>query len=419
MSVESAHGDYRMHDDGADDLFGEQEEDDPGHGSDRLPSEERAQRQHLEYNERELSPQEGRQALVETPLEIVNLPQPKSTSGEKWVLRLPKFISLESKPFSPDTYAAAELPADEPAVSLKLRIENTVRWQWVKDQAGRDVRQSNSRIVRWSDGSLSLRLGKEYFDINQTVDNAAGIRREALGDTKKQHVQRAEGLTYLVVGHPQSGILQAEARIAGSMTLRPTGMQSDVHRMLVKSVGAKHSKVSRLKLADDPIIAPELEAQEAVRNARRRAPPRPRNPDAPKRRRAQRSERTDDPDDDSAFSSENEAPRKRRASTSAKKKSRKDDDDGHGDYQQDDFVVDDESEDSDFERRRMGKEDDLDRLDALAEKSNKKKSAGGRKDEDEDEEMDIESEEDEDEPKVRRSGGRRKRAAYDDDDEDE
>lgn len=113
MSVESPPGDYRMHDDGADDLFGEQEEDEcvwrfspelhlirsrPGHGSDRLPSEERAQRQHLEYNERETSPQEGRQALVETPLEIVNLPQPKSTSGEVrdartflFVFQLPRF----------------------------------------------------------------------------------------------------------------------------------------------------------------------------------------------------------------------------------------------------------------------------------------------------------------------------------------
>lgn len=59
------------------------------------------------------------------------------------------------------------------------------------------------------------------------------------------------GLTYLVAQHKRAGILQAEAPITGTMSLRPTGMQSETHRMLVRAVGQKHSKVARLRFAPD------------------------------------------------------------------------------------------------------------------------------------------------------------------------
>lgn len=61
---------------------------------------------------------------------------------------MPNFVKLDSKPFHPDTYigpdqedeelAGAE-NARESSMSIKLKVENTLRWRWVKDEDGNYV----------------------------------------------------------------------------------------------------------------------------------------------------------------------------------------------------------------------------------------------------------------------------------------
>ncbi|EEB90853.1 hypothetical protein MPER_10888, partial [Moniliophthora perniciosa FA553] len=207
---------------------------------------------------------------------------PTSSNGESWVIRMPNFVKLDSKPFHPDTYIGPEQEDEdtqhaetlrEKSMTIKLKVENTLRWRWIKDQSGNDKRQSNSRIIRWSDGTLSLRLGKELFDITQSVDTAGGVPRninpsasQSQSQSQSQNpLQKAQGLTYLVAQHKRSQVLQAEAVITGHMTLRPTGMQSETHRMLVRAVGQKHNKVARLRMAPDPQVDPEREKMELMK----------------------------------------------------------------------------------------------------------------------------------------------------------
>ena len=60
---------------------------------------------------------------------------------------MPNFVKVDSKPFHPDTYVGPEqedeeLTAEslrEKSMSIKLKVENTVRWKWVKDEQGQDV----------------------------------------------------------------------------------------------------------------------------------------------------------------------------------------------------------------------------------------------------------------------------------------
>lgn len=66
-----------------------------------------------------------------------------------WVIRLPNFIKLDSKPFHPDMYVGPEQDDDatgdadaalkERSMSIKMEVENTVRWRWNKDEDGIDV----------------------------------------------------------------------------------------------------------------------------------------------------------------------------------------------------------------------------------------------------------------------------------------
>ena len=49
-----------------------------------------------------------------------------------------------------------------------FQVENTIRWRRGKDEEGNEVKESNARVVKWSDGSMSLLLGAEVFDIHKT-----------------------------------------------------------------------------------------------------------------------------------------------------------------------------------------------------------------------------------------------------------
>ncbi|PFH51921.1 hypothetical protein AMATHDRAFT_131369, partial [Amanita thiersii Skay4041] len=420
--------------------------------SERLASPERERRQALEYEEEEAPPElavEVKEAEVAFP----NIPIPRSSDGSNWVIKMPNFVKVDSKPFHPDTYIGPEQEDEESqqnetlrekSMSIKLRVENTVRWKWIKDENGQDQKQSNSRIIRWSDGTLSLRLGKELFDINQTIDTSGTVSRQFISGSQSQSGQsqshtsagRSQGLTYLVAQHKRSQVLQAEAVITGYMQLRPAGMHSETHRMLVRAVGQKHNKVARLRMAPDPTMDPEREKLELMKQSAKKSRRRTDQDDGFGKRRRRRSWRdtasrdwTDDEEEGVIMSDEEGdevgigSARKAKGKEGGKK--------GQEDYQEDDFLVADSS-DEDGEpgiskKRRRDEdvdEDPLDKLDAqIQEQEDKKRqrdASGEGSDKGDNDPMDVESEEEDEEFKVRRGGGNRgrKRAVNAEEDED-
>jgi hypothetical protein len=64
---------------------------------------------------------------------------------QHWVIRMPNFVRVDSKPFHPDTYVGPEQEDDflggthERGMGIKLRVENTVRWRWTRDKDDQDV----------------------------------------------------------------------------------------------------------------------------------------------------------------------------------------------------------------------------------------------------------------------------------------
>lgn len=61
---------------------------------------------------------------------------------------MPNFVKVDSKPFHPDTYVGPEQDDEdtnasenmrEKSMTIKLKVENTVRWRWYKDEFGQDV----------------------------------------------------------------------------------------------------------------------------------------------------------------------------------------------------------------------------------------------------------------------------------------
>ncbi|KAG6330979.1 hypothetical protein ID866_8109 [Astraeus odoratus] len=433
-----------------------------GYDSDALSHEERERRRALEYAEPE-EPGPVVQQVQEVDVNIPNIPTPRSCDDQYWVIRMPNFVKVDSKPFHPDTYVGPEQDDEdvnqnesvrEKSMSIKLKVENTVRWRWIKDEFGQDKRQSNSRIIRWSDGSLSLRLGKELFDINQTFETSGSLLGKAARGSQPPASQntpsasqqtptgsKPQGLTYLVAQHKRSEVLQAEAAITGYMSLRPTGMQSETHRMLVRAVGQKHNKIARLRMAPDPTMDPEREKIELMKLSAKKSKKKAEEGGlAVRRKRTGYSRKRASTD---VWSDDEEEPEYEGSdadddmgSRSAKRRATQEKRKGPGEYQEDDFVVADESdEDADFGEGEQRKkrhprgddedEDPLDRLDAkisqIEDERKRKSQDAGAPAEDGDQDMDVESEEDQEEQRVRKAGlgARKKRTIAFDEDEEE
>lgn len=69
---------------------------------------------------------------------------------------MPNFVKMDSKPFHPETYVGpehddedvqAETSVREKSMSIKLKVENTVRWKWTKDAQGNDVRPLPTQLL--------------------------------------------------------------------------------------------------------------------------------------------------------------------------------------------------------------------------------------------------------------------------------
>ncbi|KAJ7288411.1 RNA polymerase II-associated protein [Mycena rebaudengoi] len=358
------------------DLFGNEEQDQkpdnlasPAPSSDNLSTSERERRKAQEYEEDDAPPEitvEVREALVEFP----NIPVPKSSNGDNWVIRVPNFVKVDPKPESQQAESLREK-----SMSIKLKVENTVRWRWTKDADDRDIRQSNSRIIRWSDGTMSLRLGKELFDINQSIDTS-GAKSFGASQSQASQCCKSEAL-------------------------------SETHRMLVRAVGQKHNKVARLRMAPDPTTDPEREKLELMKQNARKSKRKADSEDGGRHRRSSRKSRgasvwSDDDDDDVGprYASDDEE-EDGAGSSGRRSKIRSPDDDKkeNADYQRDGFVVDSDDEDG-SDVVGVGNADDLDRMDAQINQlhnTKRRRESGGSKEEvpreDADDGMDVESEE--------------------------
>ncbi len=297
---------------------------------------------------------------------------------------------------------------------------------------------------------MSLQLGKELYDISINVDTSASISRSTIHgvgasqslpssqpvasqstssqvDTKPEGPIKGNGLAYVVSQHPEAAILRTEAQITGTMGLRPAGLQGSIHDKFRKALQQKHSKVSRLRFAqDEEVSAVERQIAELQKKPWKTA--RSAGGDGTRRRRsggvrggisaAERRRRAADMYSDEEEGDESEPgsdtggyggssrPSVRRPVGDSKR--------GPGEYETDDFLVPDEDDDEESgKKRKRGKAeedvldepDDLDMMDAQIEELQKERKAPTP-------DMDMEEDEEEEAANaIRKSSGKR-RAAY-------
>ncbi|CAE7194822.1 leo1 [Symbiodinium natans] len=163
-------------------------------------------------------------------------------------MRLPNMLSFDEEQYLglesiTDTlmegYKEFKNTRGQNVVSLQSP-ENCVRWRLeqdaygndVLDSAGRPVHESNCRLVQWEDGTWTLYVGSEPFNITEVKE------RIPIFEVNSQDVYVCHGA------------------VSNKFIATPTSMKSESHDMLKKSQYRKHEPVRRslLMTATAPVF---------------------------------------------------------------------------------------------------------------------------------------------------------------------
>lgn len=183
--------------------------------------------------------------------------------------RLPNLLQYRSEVFDEDEFDEEKedellqsregIRIDDEGLRSLLTTSNTIRWRWSEkvDEDGLRIPESNARIVKWNDGSSSLQLGSEFYDISQATERVQSIDvKPPSSQSGLVPLQPDQHLTHLFVKHDgqeQVNMFQSEAPILGTFTFRPTSTKSESHQRLAKAVRKqKGTLVKETQVREDP-----------------------------------------------------------------------------------------------------------------------------------------------------------------------
>ncbi|KAF0880377.1 LEO1 protein, partial [Crocuta crocuta] len=192
--------------------------------------------------------QQEEELISESRIEI-KIPNINSDLGnELYFVKLPRFLSIEPKPFDPqyyeDEFEGKKVLDEEERTRLKLKVENTVRWRKRRDEKGNEVKESNTRVVRWSDGSLSLHLGNEVFD----------VYKAPLQDNYNHLFVRED------TGLRGQAIFKAKLTFS-----RPHSTDSATHRKMALPLADRSSRTQKIRILPMADCDPECQRTEMIK----------------------------------------------------------------------------------------------------------------------------------------------------------
>lgn len=370
-----------------DNLFGDDDEEEEDKAIDSRPADENGivedeededdfrRNDGMEFAVDETKPQ---RELRSINLDVVRHP-PKfhHEDGKLYDAKIPNFLEVDPTRFEGKAYLeqlvedSKTLTKDEIELN-RLKAENTLRWRYAKDSNGELINESNAQVVEWSDGSLSLKLGDEYFDVIQSQ----------LTDT------------FLATYSEESGLLTTDGIFTNSMKIVPTSTNSKIHKKLTTAIQARQQtkpgaqSVYVDKDPEEEARALERQQEQLIRE----------------RRRKELKERKESEKYDSD-STPRPGQRATRESYYAQPRIR-------DEYEEDAFMVDD---DEDVEED--DEEDDLEAAERLRRVKNEGAAKYNNEDEDDDEEDGDEGEDEDDEDGTAKA--RKKRRVIESDEDDE
>lgn len=172
-------------------------------------------------------------SFMETDLARHAVPEP--TDGELYLLKVPGFLAFEPTAFNHKTFqvpttdhhskfaASAQFSAYQTAMS-------TIRWR--RSPSNHAELQSNARVLRWSDGSLTLQFANnpttQYEidantlappQVNPKIPTPTSMKRSVKGDK--------ESYTYLVAPYEEAQIMRVTNKFTTALSVVPAANLKD------------------------------------------------------------------------------------------------------------------------------------------------------------------------------------------------
>lgn len=183
---------------------------------------------------------------------------PRDSNRIPMLLKLPGFMGLDRSPYSVGQLLEGELSGYERAEkeshdpSVLLRAANSIRWRF--DQENTEKVETNARLVRWSDGTFSLMVGEEFFEVS--VQNMIAEQNYIYG----RHVNDKEEQEPMPV-------MECLGRLKERIMIRPYITDDQRHRKFLAAAATASAKASsdvRVKMAVTT-ADPEKEKQRMVK----------------------------------------------------------------------------------------------------------------------------------------------------------
>lgn len=174
--------------------------------------------------------------------------RPNNKDISMYMTKLPNLVAVQPAAFEEDLY----IPEEEEA-QYKGYVHNMIRWRYQRDKDGEIIRkddgglarESNTRLVQWSDGSYTLHIGNEAFDI-QTVDSSSNGFAGLNGYVYLSQKATFNDADDMEEDTPSGTVLEGIGPVTSRLIAKPSSLQSEAHKSLTVAVRQRTIKTARI-----------------------------------------------------------------------------------------------------------------------------------------------------------------------------
>jgi RNA polymerase-associated protein LEO1 len=172
---------------------------------------------------------------------------------ELYMIKLPNFMGIQPSAFDPKTYDSQTEEQDFGPQSAF----NLARWRYGSTNTG--ILESNTRLVQWDNGSWTLHVGSEGFEVDlvDSSDKKTGFAglNGYLYMSQKATFRGDNNDSGATTNNPAGTVLECLGNFRSRMSVRPSSLQSDAHKSLtvaIRSKTTKRARIAEFTTTEDP-----------------------------------------------------------------------------------------------------------------------------------------------------------------------
>jgi hypothetical protein len=164
------------------------------------------------------------------------------SNQKSYFVRTPNFVKIQSIPYNTDTHKQ-EIERD-----LYDGVTSIIRYRDHPTNPG--TLESNTRLVKWADGTYQLVIGKSVFNSNMVpTENAYVFEQQKATVTQTD----SSGLDKEEISS-QRACWECIGSAEGKMILQPSSLQSEIHARMSLKIQEKFKKANNIVVQDYTLL---------------------------------------------------------------------------------------------------------------------------------------------------------------------